>query len=372
MTYPSRLLVLVVAAALTTACSNFRPREEGDTLRGMTHPLRWAAYDGPELPPPRQFPSVTPIPGGAIVFGGRGAIDLLGEAWRWDGARWQALPAEGAPRPRMAHAAAWTGDALCIWGGEAAGEALDDGACWEAASNRWRPISSEGAPTARGAMASAFTGREWILWGGRDADGNDFADGARYDPTTRRWSALPDGGPRARHRAFSAVSPDGARVLIWGGAGEALALGAEDAAILDLASSRWIPVDLDGAPAARTAPFAVEVPGGLVAVGSDAAAVFEWSTGRWRPVDPAPTAGRWGVTVVAAPSMVVAWGGRDTAGLHGDGAVLDVATGRWTLLPEGGPPEARADAVGVPDGRQVLVLWGSGAAGLRVDGFALR
>ena len=52
--------------------------------------------------------------------------------------------------------------------------------------------------------------------------------------------------------------------------------------------------------------------------------------------------------------------------------VLDVATGRWTLLPEGGPPEARADAVGVPDGRQVLVLWGSGAAGLRVDGFALR
>ena len=211
MTYPSRLLVLVVAAALTTACSNFRPREEGDTLRGMTHPLRWAAYDGPELPPPRQFPSVTPIPGGAIVFGGRGAIDLLGEAWRWDGARWQALPAEGAPRPRMAHAAAWTGDALCIWGGEAAGEALDDGACWEAASNRWQPISTEGAPTARGAMASAFTGREWILWGGRDADGNDFADGARYDPTTRRWSALPDGGPRARHRAFSAVSPDGAR-----------------------------------------------------------------------------------------------------------------------------------------------------------------
>jgi len=221
-------------------------------------------------------------------------------------------------------------------------------------------------------MASASNGRTWILWGGRDADGNDYADGARYDSSTRRWSALPDGGPRARHGASTAVSPDGSRVLIWGGAGEALALGAEDAFILDLQASRWIPVDLDGAPPARTGPVAVEVPGGLVAVGSEGAAIFEWSTGRWRAIDPPPFPSRWGLTVVSTPSGVLLFGGRDVADLHADGALLALASGRWTGLPSEGAPTARMDAVGLADAGRVLVLWGSDGAGLLADAFTLR
>jgi hypothetical protein len=372
MTTPPRLLVLVAATALATGCSNFRRTDGGSSLQPVTNPLRWVPDDSLERPLPRRFPSVTAAPGGAILFGGLGASGPIGEAWRWDGARWQLLSGDGAPGGRIGHAAAWTDGAFCLWGGEARGSCLDDGACWNPSTGRWQPLGAEVPLSARSAMASASNGRDWILWGGRDADGNDFADGARYDPSTRRWSALPDGGPRARHGASTAVSPDGSRVLIWGGAGEALALGAEDAFILDLQSSRWIPVDLDGAPPARTGPVAVEVPGGLVAVGAEAAAVFEWSTGRWRSIDPPPFPSRWGVTAVSAPSGVLLWGGRDVADIHNDGALLDVASGRWTRSPSEGAPLARMDAVGIADARQVQVLWGSGGAGLLADAFTLR
>jgi hypothetical protein len=161
-------------------------------------------------------------------------------------------------------------------------------------------------------------------------------------------------------------------VLVWGGAGEALALGAEDAAVLDLRAWRWSPVDLAGAPPARTGPVAVEVAGGLAAFGLEGAAVFEWSTGRWRAVDPSPLAGRFGATVLAVGGELVAWGGRDAAGLHRDGATLDPATGRWTPLDADASTAARLDAVGLTDGRQALVLWGADAGGLRADGFVLR
>ncbi|MDB4932158.1 MAG: hypothetical protein JWM10_4642, partial [Myxococcaceae bacterium] len=132
MTPPPRLPFIVVALALTTACPSFRAPDEGSTLPFMNTPPRWARYDGPALPAPRRYPSVTAIPGGAILFGGLGSGGPLDEAWRWDGAAWQALVGGASPSARSAHAAVWTGAALCVWGGEAHRAVLGDGACWSA------------------------------------------------------------------------------------------------------------------------------------------------------------------------------------------------------------------------------------------------
>ncbi len=372
MTKPRGLLVLLVTAMLTMECSNFRATDEGGTLHLMITPARWTPYDGPALPPPRQFPSVTPTPRGNALFGGLDARGPSGEGWLWDGAAWTALPVDGAPSPRVGHAAVWTGDALCVFGGEAHGEARGDGACWSPGLGRWESLPEEGAPSPRAAMASVFTGRDWILWGGRDGDGNEFDDGARFDPIERRWIALPSGGPRARRGASAVLSPDGREVLIWGGAGEALALGAEDAAVLDLTSSTWTPISIEGAPPARSGPEAVIVPGGLIAVGSEGAGRFEWSTRRWRAIDPCPLSQRLGVTLAATHGAVVVWGGRDATGMRGDGAVLDLATERWTALHPDGSPAPRMSAVALPDERGLLLLWGHDGSALRSDGFALR
>lgn len=372
MTTRRGLLVLLVTTTLTVECSNFRRPDEGPTLRAMSVVARWAPYGGPPLPAPRMFPSATVTPRGTVLFGGRGARGLIADAWRWGDGRWTALATEGAPSPRTGHAAAWTGQRLCVFGGEAGGGSLGDGACWDPATDRWEPLPTDGAPSPRSGMASVFTGREWLLWGGRDADGNEFDDGARYDVSEGRWSPMPGGGPRARRDAVAALSPDASQVLIWGGAGEALALGAEDAAVLDLATSTWHPVDLAGAPPARSGPVAVVVPGGLVALGPDGVARFDWGARRWRSVEAFPLPARWGATVVAVEGAVVVWGGRDEAGLRGDGAVLDLATERWTALHAEGAPSARMSAVGVADGAGAVVLWGGDGTTLLGDGFALR
>ncbi len=372
MTRPSGLLVLLVTAALTMECSNFRATDEGGTLHLMITPARWTPYDGPALPPPRRFPSITATPRGTVLFGGLTDRGPSSDAWLWDRAHWTPLPTEGAPSPRVGHAAVWTGDALCVFGGEARGEARGDGACWSPGRARWERLPDEGAPSPRSGTASVFTGREWIIWGGRDGDGNEFDDGARYDPTTRRWSALPGGGPRARRGALAALSPDGGQVLIWGGVGEALALGAEDSAILDLASSSWAPASIDGAPPARTGPEAVVVAGGVVAVGPEGVGRFEWSTRRWRAIASCPLSQRLGATVVAVPGAVVVWGGQDETGLRGDGAILDLTTERWTALRPDGAPAPRMSAVAFTDEHGLLMLWGHDGSALRTDGFALR
>lgn len=371
-TKPNGLLVVLVAATLTTECSNFRRLDEGGTVRQMSTPTRWAPYDGPALPSPRTWPSVTPTPRGTLLFGGTGPRGPLGEGWLWGRGRWTALPTDVAPSARAAHAAEWVGGTLCVFGGAARGEALGDGACWCPALNRWEALPMDGAPSARSSMASVFTGREWILWGGRDSDANDFDDGARYDPASRHWTALPGGGPRARHGALAALSPDAGQVLIWGGAGEALALGAEDSAILDLTTWTWTPLSIEHAPPARTGPIGLVVAAGVVAIGDEGAARFDWSTRRWRPIEAPPLSARWGATTVAVDGAVIVWGGRDAAGLCGDGAVLDLATDRWTALPAEGSPSPRMSAVAVEDPGGVLVLWGTDGTALRDDAAALR
>lgn len=371
-TRPNGLPVVLVAAMLTTECSNFQRTDEGDTLRRMITPIRWAPYDGPAPPSPRAYPSVTPTPRGSLLFGGIGASGPVGEGWLWGRGRWTPLPADGSPSARAAHAAEWVGGTLCVFGGAARGEALGDGACWCPAVNRWEALPAEGAPSPRSSMASVFTGREWILWGGRDSEGNDLADGARYDPASRRWTPLPDGGPRARHGAMAVLSPDAGQVLIWGGAGEALALGAEDSAVLDLATWTWSPMPIEGAPPARTGPVGLAVAGGVVAVGNEGAARFEWSTRRWRPIDPPPLSPRWGSAAVAREGAIVLWGGRDEAGLRNDGAVLDLTTDRWTPLSAEGSPSPRMSAVAVDDPAGVLVLWGTDGTTLRADASTLR
>lgn len=55
----------------------------------------------------------------------------------------------GAPLPRSAHAAAWTGFEMLEWGGPGpANTVLNDGARYDPALDRWTPMTGDGAPSA--------------------------------------------------------------------------------------------------------------------------------------------------------------------------------------------------------------------------------
>lgn len=347
---------------------------EGHSVRAMKQQEIWRLLERPAPPSPRRFPTVTATRAGAVVFGGRDAAGApVGDGWRWDGEAWHALAQADAPSARTGHTATALPTGLCIWGGRDGGGLRDDGACWDAAANRWTATPTASAPSPRTDAACAWDGARLVLFGGADEEGETFADGATWLPGASHWEPLP-AGPRARRRALFASADGspaaGAGLVLGGGVGESLALGAEDAALWQGATARWAALDRSAVPPAEEGPLWIATDLGPVVLGRDAALRFDATTARWvsLPTQGMPTV-RYGAAVVAAPGAVLVWGGRDATGLRGDGAVLDLRAGRWLPLPAG--PAPRQDAVLVAVGARALLLWGADDAGLRADAWAL-
>lgn len=328
---------------------------------------RWSPWEVAPRPPARRFASVTPTPQGVVIFGGLGRDGPLGDGWRWDGDAWTSLPSEGAPTPRAGHTAVWAGDRLCVWGGVPSGE----GACWAPGASAWRPMSTIDAPSARSGHSAIWTGAALMVFGGKDSEGEALSDGALYDPRTDVWRALPDGGPKARWGAVLARDASSGRVALWGGAGESLALGGDDAAWFDPRGPRWEPLATEGAPLLGSGPQSVVGAQGIVVLAAEPAR-FDHADGRWRRTsrDGAPPA-RVSTTTLTAPDVAVFWGGLDADGPRGDGAAYHVREDRWIPLPTEGAPSARSDATGFWDGRVARVLWGADARGLCDDAYTL-
>lgn len=340
---------------------------------------RWAVVDLAGLEA-RAWPTVTKTSRGVVILGGEGTTGEVLRAVRIDENGWSALQIEGQPRGRRGHTAVWVNDRLCVWGGaESEGESASDvegagsnvGACWNPHEDRWTAISSVGAPSVRRDAAGARVAGGMFIFGGRDALGDALGDGAIYDPERDVWVELPGSGPRARYGAVAASFGTGqnTEVLVWGGAGEALALGAEDAAFWN--SHGWTVFDAIESPSVREGPGVAALETGLLVWGREQCVFFDAVTHRWLRIDPeAMPSPRWGATVIVTDTSVLVWGGQDENGYRGDGACWSATTRRWSTLPAGGAPSPRADAVGAFVGGRALVLWGRDSQGLRAEGYA--
>lgn len=356
------LSLTLLGCAMTDAVSTAAP-----AVVQQGHWARLALDGGPR---PRAFATATRCGDSVVVVGGQSDIRVpFGDAWRWRRGRWAPLSAHNAPSPRIAHRAVWTGERLCVWGGLAGRSPLGDGACWIAAEDRWVTMSEIGAPSPRARHGMAWAAGRLVVFGGEGDDGEALADGAIYDPTRDAWSPLPEGGPRARIEPWT-VSFNG-RVAVAGGSGEAIALGGDDGAWLDLHRNQWVSLNLDGAPAAREGALVVPVEGGALALGAGVAR-FVASEGRWVSVavEGAPSR-RWSASTAELPDGAIVWGGLDGATQLADGARYSLRENRWLPLPDEGAPSARHDALAFYDGERVLILWGIDSSGLRDDGYAL-
>lgn len=355
------MFITTLGCAVAADPSSVVPRP---IMRASTGWSRWE-FEGPE---PRRAATATASPRGVFVVGGLGRGGPCGDAWRWDGSRWHEVPREGAPSPRIEHVSIWAGDRLCVWGGRLGSSALDDGRCL--VDGVWRSMQVEGAPSPRRGHAAIWTGSRMMVFGGRDAEGEALGDGGLYDPVGDRWTPLPEGAPKPRWNAVLALDASRRRVAVWGGAGEALAQGADDAGWLELEALRWSVLSTEGAPVLRTGPHAVVVGETVVSL-ADPPARLDFARSRWWAMDArdAPRH-RGSVTAAAMPGGAFFWGGLDGDGLRNDGATYQVDDDRWTAIPSEGAPAARRDALAFWDGRAVRMLWGEDAQGLRDDCWA--
>jgi len=136
---------------------------------------------------------------------------------------WRKL-AGGPLRSRHGASAVWTGREMFVWGGAwRAGNAsiwLDDGAAYDPAGDKWRRLpTSPLAP--RSEAVTAWTGKEVLVWGGQThgsltAFGDEFSDGALYDPARDTWRPMAAWPLAPRYGARAVWT--GTRFVVWGGA----------------------------------------------------------------------------------------------------------------------------------------------------------
>ena len=176
-----------------------------------------------------------------IIFGGLSAVTgapiAAGSAYDVDADAWRSISATDVPSTRSAHAAAWSGRHMLIWGGSVtASTAAQSGGRYDPRADTWAPIIIDAfTPRARTEVASAWTGSQWFIWGGRDGT-SVFADGARYVPFADAWIPIRTSTLAARFAAAAIAVGD--TIVLAGGRTSASQL-AGDYAIYDSATDTW-------------------------------------------------------------------------------------------------------------------------------------
>lgn len=257
---------------------------------------------------------------------------------------WKRLKQDGAPTPRIAHGAAWTGRQMIVWGGCTTGDGctddLGDGGIYDVAHDEWHaiPANTLNEPTKRSNHSLVWTGREAIVWGGSvdvrnptGAPARALADGGSFDPATQAWSAVKAPSehtltPRSYHTAIWTGDTGNAatanKMLVWGGCDTDEYRFCNtyygDGAFYDPATGTWTKLAASGvAPSPRRFHAAVYIP---------------------------------------SRAQLIIWGGERGARHLPDGAVLDLRDMRWQRMQLG--PEGRALHSAVWSGDEIIIFGG--------------
>jgi N-acetylneuraminic acid mutarotase len=287
-----------------------------------------------------------------------GKVDL-GDVWE--------QKAGGAPPARQSHTVVWTGSEMIVWGGLGTGNvSLNDGGRYNPALNLWTliPTTLANTPLARGQHTAVWTGTEMIVWGGYGGGAN-LNDGARYNPISNSWTAIPNSltntpAPRSGHVAVWT----GSEMIVWGGQGNSSSLN--DGGRYNPASNAWtgIPNSLANTPAARISFSAVWTGTEMIVWGGYNAGFLN-NGGRYNPVSNIWTA----TSLTFAPSVrefhsavwtgaeMMVWGGLGTGGVLGDGGRYNPGSDTWIAPTTGGAPSGRIYHSSVWTGNEV-VIWG--------------
>jgi len=160
--------------------------------------------------------------GEVVMFGGlddRVPPEQSDKTWAWNGSAWVERQPATHPTPRSAASLAYdrTRREVVLFGGVGSGfESQGDTWTWD--GTNWRPHDGVVRPGPRGSAAMAWdpASQRVVLAGGGTVGFGQFAysDAWGWDGTA--WSVLPDIGSRVRHAM--ATAPDGAGVVLFGGA----------------------------------------------------------------------------------------------------------------------------------------------------------
>jgi hypothetical protein len=283
---------------------------------------------------------------------------------------WSPVTTNGAPCPREAHSAVWTGTEMIIWGGQSYDSSFhffNDGGRYDPAANTWSAVATNNAPAARRYHTAVWTGTEMIVWGGGYWDAgtfseHDYNDCWRYNPVSNSWSQITPTAalaPRIRHSAVWT----GSEMIVWGGYNNG-ASGFNDGARYSPATGTWTPTATTGAPIEQWSHTALWT-------GKD---MFVWGgrglgggsdpsfNGRYNPASDSwlplcfPASGA--DPGVWTGSEILVWGN----GVFNQGGSYNPVLNTWTLMNTNNPPvpPAHHGYAAVWTGSE-MIIWGGDA-----------
>ena len=211
---------------------------------------------------------------GGSFYGPPSTVLNTGGGYDPESDSWRSISTNGAPSPRSAHNAVWTGREMIVWGGWVGFGANPptDGARYDPVTDAWTPITTNRAPVARSYAPAIWTGKEMIVWGGHTLDSSSFSvfgDGARYDPVEDKWRSVSNVGAPSARTLHTAVWT-GREMIVWGGTRFNITLtesALADGARYDPATDRWLPITQTGAPDGRESHTAVWTGTGMAVAG---------------------------------------------------------------------------------------------------------
>ena len=275
-------------------------RNLGDTW--LWNGAAWTPVDAGDAvsPPPRQAAAMATACGYAVLMGGTGPVpidggfNIKGDAWLWDGSRWQ--PAPSAPAPRYAGAAATLGSTLYLFGGLGPGiDAMELGLlAWNGVVWSTPTQSSPSGPVPRLFPVVVSVGSGLLVFGGADIIGDVFPD--TWLLTDTSWQLLDDGGADSGPalQAAGATSVDGSVVMFGGIDENCETLG--DTWLWNGGVWSKVPAQGDGGPPPRAYPAMGTLNGQVVLFGGQDANnvplgdTWLWDGGSWvRGPDAGPT-----------------------------------------------------------------------------------
>ncbi len=207
----------------------------------------------------------------------------------------------------------------------------------------WTQKSGTGAPSARARHTAVWTGSEMIIFGGLDAAGVPLATGARYNPATDTWTALPTAGATAH--AFHTAVWTGTEMIVYGGLATA-SVRTSAGEKFNPATGTWTALPTTGAPSPRTTHSAAWSGTDMFIVGgydgtthsAQLGARYTPSTNTWTALPTtAPAPGpRYFCAAVWIGADLLVWGGASGPASNvpeTGGARFSPATSIWTALP---------------------------------------
>ena len=306
--------------------------------------------------------------GSRMLVWGLAAGSPVGTGGRYDPLqdKWTPISSVGAPENRFGHRAVWTGTEMIVWGGarQSDGLELSTGGRYNPALDAWSPTSPFGAPFPREAFTAVWTGREMIVWGG-SADDNgvgSMQDGGRYDPAHDRWTPTSLDDPPSPRNFHSAIW-SGSEMIVWGGYD---GLGFTDTGSrYDPALDQWTPINSTGAPSPRSNHVAVWAGdrmivwsgyGGNVDYFNDGAS-YDPAADAWADLPPVALAGREMATAIWSGSAMIVWGGLNNGDILNTGARYVPAAGSWMPTGLSSVPGVREGHSAVWTGN-TMIIWG--------------